>query len=242
MGFFGLFGGNKAPTPAAIKKYAERVANKRLQAPDRWEAIRALAGMKTAESVAALLIRFTFYVEPSITDQEEKDAAFEAVIDAGDVSVAPIKTFMAKSESIAWPLKMLDRLLSPEQVNSELLELLTKMGVEYERDPQRKSQVLSALGERKDARIVEAVERFLADFDESSRFAAAGAILAQDNAEAGKGALLGQFEKEDSVRVRVRILEGFVERGWTLGDRADALRAKLPAGFAIDPKGGLHKR
>src|SRR5688500_2070216 len=75
MGFFGLFGKKNA-----LGKHAERVANKRAQAPDRWESIQALGKIATtgepaerSQAVAALLERFTFYVDPTITDGEEKD-------------------------------------------------------------------------------------------------------------------------------------------------------------------------
>ena len=63
--------------------------NRRAQAVDRWEAIQALARMQTPEAVEALLPRFTFYVDPSITDQEEKDAAFEGIVATGEAAVAP---------------------------------------------------------------------------------------------------------------------------------------------------------
>jgi hypothetical protein len=45
---------------------------------------------------------------------------------------------------------------------------------------------------------------------------------------------------EESVRVRVRVLEAFAQHGWSVAETpelAATLRAKLPAGFSLDPKG-----
>ncbi len=78
MGLFDLFKQDKAKkergksSPAA--KWADRI-EKRAQNYDRQEAIQALADLGTADAVGALLKRFTFHIDPSITDQEEKDAS-----------------------------------------------------------------------------------------------------------------------------------------------------------------------
>src|SRR5690606_26814730 len=67
MGLFDIFGDREQ---RAIKKHAGRVANKRSQSPERWESIQALGQMKSREAVEALLVRFNFRIEPSISDQE----------------------------------------------------------------------------------------------------------------------------------------------------------------------------
>lgn len=222
----------------ALGKHAGRVANKRAQNPDRWESIQALAGMKTTEAADALLKRFTFRIDPSITDQEEKDAAFHGIIDAGEAAIEPVRRFLHSSDSISWPLKMLEQLLPPDQVVSELLALLDRMDTEYERDPEKKIQLIAYLEDRKDPRIVAAVKPFLDDVNETVRFHGAGAILAQDEAEQGSDAMLDALVKEESVRVRARILDGFLEREWAIPkERIGDVRPKLPQGWAIDPQG-----
>src|ERR1700712_595466 len=134
MAFLGIFG--KKSEGGAVRKHAERVANKRAQAYDRWESIQALSAMKSREAVEALLPRFTFYVEPSITDQEEKDAAFAGILEAGAVGVEPVVAFLKRTDSISWPMKMLDKLVDEQTLIGSLLELLSKMDVEYARDPE----------------------------------------------------------------------------------------------------------
>ena len=235
MAFLGIFGkkseGSGSP---AVRKHAERVANKRAQAYDRWESIQALAQMRTQEAVAALLPRFTFYVEPSITDQEEKDAAFAGIVDAGAVGLEAVVAFLKKSDSISWPLKMLDKIVPSELVLAQLLDLLAGMDVEYERDPERKIQILTTLAERKDPRVADAVVRFLTDANETVRFAAVGALVGQDACAAHREALLACLCSDDSVRVRNRIFDAFAAAGISVSPEQERVRARLTAGYTLD--------
>lgn len=235
MALFDLFG--KKSDASIIKKHAERATNRRAQPPDRWEAIAALVKVGSAEAIEALLPRFTFYVDPSITDQEEKDAAFEGIVNAGELAVPPVTAFLRKADSISWPVKVLDRIVRPEAVIEILIGLLAEMDVEYERDPQRKIQTLATLEERKDPRIAAAVVRFLTDANETVRFTAAGALLAQAEAGEHRAALLTCFCAEESVRIRNRILDGFAAANWNVGDMTAQVKARLPGGYALGPAG-----
>lgn len=240
MALFGLFG--KKSEEDILKKFAEKAANKRIQAVDRWEAIQALSAHKTSESVAGLLPRFGFHVDPSITDEEEKEAAFNGIVGSGEVANAPVVAYLRKAETIAWPVKMLDRLISPDGVVSELINVLDTMDVDYERDPSRKIDVLTFLQERPDPRIVGAVARFLGDANETVRFSAVGALDAQEEAEEAREELLACLIGEESVRIRNRILEAFAARGWDVGQsRAEAER-KLTEGYKLDKAGNVRKR
>jgi hypothetical protein len=235
MALFGLFG--KKSDSAQLKKWAERAQNRRAQAIDRWEAIQALVNAKSPEAVEALLPRFTFYVDPSITDQDEKDLAFDGIVAVGEGAVEPVVTFLRRADSISWPLKMLDRILGAEAVVEKVLELLSGMDTEYERDPQRKVQMLATLEERVDPRIASVAVRFLQDANETVRFHAAGAVLAQAEASEQKPALLRCFCSEASVRVRNRILDGFSAKGWDVGEMTAEVQSRLPAGYSLDRQG-----
>jgi HEAT repeat protein len=235
MALFGLLG--KKSEGSQLKKLADRANNRRGQAVDRWEAIHALAKLGTAEAVEALLPRFTFYVDPSITDQEEKDAAFDGIVAAGRAAVEPVTAFMRKADSLSWPVKILDRLVGPTAVTEKLLPLLAEMDTEYERDPQRKIQTLTVLEERPDPRTAQAAARFLEDPNETVRFQAVGAILAQAEAAAHRDELLRCFCAEESVRIRNRILDGFERGGWDVGELAAQVKPRLTAGYTLDRQG-----
>lgn len=243
MALFGLFG-KKADSPPH-RKHAERVANKRAQAADRWESIQALAQAARggdSAAVAALLPRFTFYVDPSITDQDEKDAAFHAVVDVGADAVAPVVAFMRKAESIAWPLKILASVESEAEVVGHLLELLAPMDVEYERDPQRKIDIIAALEARADERVVPALTRFLQDANETVRFNAVGATLAQAQAGDALVELVDCAAADESVRVRNRVLEGLVGLGTAIPeDQRSKLSQALTPGYRLGKAGLVTK-
>src|SRR5271157_3065325 len=131
MGLFDLFKGaaseRRKATPAA--KWADRM-ERRTQNYDRQEAIEALAAMGTADAAEVLLKRFTFHIDPSITDQEEKDAAFRGVLRAGQEAIEPVRERAAKAESLAWPMKIMKELLSGDAYVEELLRWLTPWDTE----------------------------------------------------------------------------------------------------------------
>jgi hypothetical protein len=237
VGLFDFLSKKNAQTP--VQRLAIKAADKRGMAPDRWDALQALAKIDSEEAVEALLSRFTFYVDPTITDQEEKDGVFNAIVAKQQLAVEPVKRFIRKAESLSWPLKVLDRILLPEQVLEILLALLATMDTEYERDPQRKLQVLAELEARRGAKVAEAVRPFLGDVHEPARFHAVGAILAQPELAASREALLDALAKEESVRIRMRILEGFAREGLSVDP---ARQGRLPEGFALDGQGVPRRR
>ncbi|MGB9338701.1 MAG: HEAT repeat domain-containing protein [Polyangiales bacterium] len=238
MGLFDVFKGGGG----GLKKHVARVANKRAQKHERWESIQVLAADGSDEALRALLTRFTVRVDPSITDGEEKNEAFHGIAQHGEAALEPVRDFLNSAENLAWPLKLLREIQTEEQVTTILLELLSRMDTEYERDPQKKIDLIASFEEHKDPRIVEAVIRFLDDMNETVRFHAAGAILAQDEADAALDALTKAFLAEESVRVRMRMLDGYVERGWKLADVKEEATKKMPTGYSLGKKGEVRKK
>ena len=244
MGLFDLFkAGDKKGAPKAnpAAKWADRL-EKRAQNYDRQEAINALSEMGTSEAVEVLLKRFTFHMDPSITDQEEKDAAFRGILKAGRAAVAPVRAFAAKAESLAWPMKIMDELLDEPEYVEELLKWLERWDTEYAKFVDPKVQILTTLEEHKHPRIREEVERFLEDVNEPARFHAVSTLVAQEDAAAAP-ALARLLGDEESLRVRTRIAEGLATRGWTVPeDEREAARKGLPPAYAIDASGRVGKR
>ncbi|HTB71938.1 MAG TPA: HEAT repeat domain-containing protein [Polyangiaceae bacterium] len=247
MGLFDLFKGSQKAdgkprqkaSPAA--KWADRV-ERRVQNYDRQEAIQALSEMETAEAVEVLLKRFTFHMDPSITDQEEKDAAFKGILRAGRAAIEPVRAFAAKAESLAWPMKIIKALVDEAEYTEELLRWLSKWDTEYAKFVDPKVQILAALEEHRHPQIREGVERFLEDVNEPARFHAAATLLAQEDASA-LPALAKMLIEEESVRVRSKVAEGLAQRAWPLAEDARAaLRNALPAGYALDGAGRVTKR
>lgn len=249
MGLFDLFkskskdgkdGEKKKSSPAA--KWAEAAGSKRAQPYDRQEAIQELSKLATPDAVEALLKRFTFQTEPSITDQEEKQLAFEGILKAGKDAIEPIRAFAAKAESVRQPINILKALLEEDELVEELCVWLGKWDTEYAKFIDAKLQLLEELSEHVNPRIRPAVEPFLEDFTEQARFNAVTAILAQKEVEAA-GPLLTLLLDEESVRVRTKIADGFASLGWEVPEeQRDGVRKVLPPQFGVDGAGHVTKR
>lgn len=254
MGLFDMFkgGGKKDPDAkekaekhkagSAAAKWAGAAGDKRAQNFDRQEAIAALAEMGTPEAVAALLRRFTFQIDPSITDQEEKDAAFAGVLKAGRDAVEPIRAFAAKAESLAWPMRALKEILPEEEYVEELVLWLSKWDTEYAKFIDPKLQLLGTLAEHQHPAVLPAVLPFLEDVNDEARYHAVATSLAQGDVSALPG-LLKVLADEESLRIKNKVCEGLVARGWTIAeDERPQVRKALPPGFSIDGDGAVKKR
>jgi len=238
------------PTSKEVLKWAAKAGDKRTQNLDRQEALQNLAELAGSgdkdevreQAAGALLRRFTFTMDPSITDQEEKQTAFEGVLSAGALALEPVRKFAEKIESLAWPMRIMKKLLSEEEYIDEILNWLSKWDTEYAKFIDPKIQLLVELEDIKSPKVRGAVEIFLLDVNEVARFHAVGATLAQED-DAAIQKLVEMFCDEESVRIRTRVCEGFFSRKWLVPEplRMEA-RKSLPSGFTIDEEGRFKKR
>jgi len=240
MGLFDLFkagdkGSRAKATPAA--KWAERI-DKRAQNYDRQEAITALSQMATADAVEVLLRRFSFHIDPSITDQEEKEVAFQGVIAAGKDCVPAVVDFcgtcIKKGEPITWLLKILHELLEDDEYHDELIDLLGHFDTEYARNVEPKVQVIQALEEVVSPDVREAVAPFLEDVNETVRFHAVQTTFAQNEPACIPG-LIKLLEAEESVRVKNKVAEGLLFRAWVIPPEL-----REPAAASLRDASGYH--
>jgi hypothetical protein len=217
-----------------VQRLARVISDKHAQNYDRMEAIQEAAGLGSASSAAALLRRFTYYVEPSITDQEEKEVAFRGVIAAGENAIQPIRDFCVRAESLTYPMKILQEILPEDRYVDELLVVLKRFDTDYIKNAEPKVQLIAALEGRKRPDVLETVEQFLEDFDEPVRFHAVSCVFAQES-ESSVVAVCRTLIGEESVRVKNRIGDGLMTRNWTIPNelRADVART-LSSGYRLD--------
>lgn len=247
MGLFDFFKSKKSESGAPIAdknvaRYAKTAADKRAQNYDRMEALEALARMRTKEAATALLKRFAFTIDPSITDQEEKEVAYRGIVSCGEDAIEPVREYIAKAESITWPLKVLKELVPPERYSQEIVGLLENFDIEYVRNVEPKVHLIGELEHHPSPDARRTAERFLEDVNESVRFVAVGSTLAQ-NDEASATPLCEALIAEESVRVKNRIAEGMASRGWTVPESCrEGVARALPREWTLTPEGKIARR
>lgn len=227
MGLFdflkGKSGGTGAGDERALMRHAERVLDKRAMSPDRFASIEFLCRMGTAEAWRALLPRFNFNVDPSITDREEKQFIYEALTGSPENAVEPVKDFLRSAPALTWPIKMLRTIASREELVGELIDVLSTFDTGYEKNSERKAQLIMALEEEPDPRVAPAVLPFLEDFSEDVRFHTIRTLLAQGD-EAARAPLYKLLLNDGSMRIRATIVDGLAERGWPVdAEQRDAV-------------------
>ena len=217
-----------------IARLAKLASAKLAQNYDRQEAIEELSRLGSAEAAAALLRRFDWMMEPSITDQEEKEAAMRGVVNAGEAALDPIREYCRKAESLTWPLKTLREIVPLESFTEELLGVLDLFDTEYVRNPEPKIQLIAMLEEFHTDEVRVAVEPFVTDASEPVRFAAVTTIFAVGMPDS-VSALIAALEEEESLRVKNRIAQGLSERSWKVpAELCASCDKSLPPGFGMD--------
>lgn len=251
-----LFGGPEA----RLKKHVARARNKQAQSADRFASLEALrdAGMSESpsateaadEAIAGLFGRFTIRYDKSIDDEQEKDFVFEALCQMGKTGkkVMPqLQRHLQNAESIAWGLKVLNEVASPEEQWPVLADLCERNDNTYTRDPGKKMQLLHFLGEHDDPRCAEALVPYLEDIDEGVRFVAVEGLLKHKRVEPAREPLLKLLtnEKEESRRIKMRIVEGFADQGWDVkgySGTVEKLVANLLPGARLDNHGKIKRK
>lgn len=235
MGLFDLFRRKDSPesTDRELVRLKKMVASKLSQNLDRQDALERLAQMGTAEAAEVLLTRFSWTLDPSITDQDEKALALSGVILAREAALGPIRRHCLRSESLVWAIRALRGILSGDALRTELLTLLDEFDTEYVRNAEPKVQLLQALEEFPGEETRIAVEPFLADMSEAVRFAAVTTVFAVSGPEA-LPSLVTALTEDESLRVRNRVGSGLVERAWPVPNELRQLAlTKLPPGFKL---------
>ena len=229
MGLLDFFSGG---AEGQLKRHSKRATNLNAQAEDREASLQWLAQEGSEQAILGLLGRYSVTYEHQMKDLNEKQLVFELLEEMGSKVCGPIKIWSKTAMQFARPLQLVDRFEGEEATVTLLLDLLAQENDPFK--PEKKRQILIKLAEYTDDRIVPGIDDCLRDFDEGIRYAAVEALLSQS--DEGIQASLAQCiadDKEESNRLRVRIAEAFHQRGWGLGEQAEAVAARPPHGWTV---------
>jgi hypothetical protein len=191
-------------------------------------------------AVRGMIQRFSIICEPTIEDEREKEWICDALIDFGELSLPHIKRSLRSAESVSWVLRALRNIVDPADYQAELLDVLSDFDTEYERNPDRKIQLIMALAEIKAHAVAQALMRFLEDVDETVRFQTVVALSRQED-EVAREALLKVMCEDESIRVRNEVIESFARLGWSTMGYKKKIVAVLPKGYKHDKSGRIIK-
>ena len=227
-----------------VRRLQKKASAKFGPAENRQGAIEELGALKTEAAVEALLMRYTFRVDPGITDDEEKARVLALTTQAGDVALGPVKRFISSRDEISWPLRALEGLLPEANVVKFLVEVARKVGGEYSRVPEKKVLLLHALSAHKSSEIAPAVLPLLDDMDDEVQIAAAEVIARQQD-PIGREPLIQHFLKAHegtNARVREALAGLLADSGWDVKGYTPKVEAALPQGYKLDSRGKLARK
>jgi hypothetical protein len=240
-----IFGGPEA----RLKKHSARAKNKDAQGPDRMSSLHALADVAPtdSEAVTGLLGRFTIVSLKGIEDEQEKEYVFETLARIGAKILPPLQKHLQNADSIAWGLKVLQAVANNDQQWPILADLCERNDNSYTRDPTKKIQILHYLGEHEDPRASKALVPYLEDIDEGVRFTAVEGLLNHKIAEDAREPLLKLLtnEKEESRRIKKRIVDGLADLGWDVKGftgTVEKLVENLLPGARVDGQGKIKRK
>jgi len=243
MGLLDIFSKEKREARARNGNI-QRAINKYAQSGDRYRAMEALATEGSDEALYGLCRRFGMMYDKSIEDEQEKEWVCDTLISKGESALPAVKRYLAAADSVSWPLRVLQKISPSKDKELELVaEALARHEPGYERDPTKKIQLIRHLGLMKHAKGPALVVPYLGDMDEGVRFAAIEALLALKNEEVARDKLLELFvsDGEESLRLRIRIAEGFADLGWLVHGHRGGVEKKLPDGYHLDREGHVVK-
>jgi hypothetical protein len=230
-----------------LEKHVARAKNKDAQSADRFSSLEALRDDGSPEAVEGLLGRFTMRYDKSIEDEQEKEWVFDQLTKMGPSILAPLQKHLRNADSIAWGLKVLHEVAKTDEAWPILGDLCERNDNNYVRDPSKKIQLLAYLGEQSDPRCGKALVPYLEDIDEGVRFNTVEGLLRHKDAEASREALLKLLtnDKEESRRIKKRIMDGFADLGWDVkgfSGTVEKMLDDLVPGARLDNHGKIKRK
>lgn len=233
MGFMDIFS-REARKQSALERNTKKVVHRHLQSADRYAAMEQLRADGSEAALLAVARRFSFNYDKTIEDEQEKNWVFDVLTSLGERAIPPVRRYALDAVSLAWPLRVLEKIAEPARMAELVDELLAREEPGYTRDPARKLQILSWLADWNGSSPSELARRvvpYLGDFDEGVRFLAAD-TLAHSTTRDESIALAPLLDallrpEEDSRRVKLRVGEVLAEAGWRVTARLTEVSALL---------------
>ena len=186
---------------------------------DREMAAFWLSDNASPKALTALLSRFDMNLTHQLNDRDEKEKVYSLLVSHGDKLDRSLRAWLKQCKQFAIPLRLFGELQGREEAVQMVLELLRMEHAKDDFKPKKKTELLIWLAGVRHDDCLEVASLFLTDFDEGVRLAATEVILAQqdDGARDHLMAVLTNPD-EESNRLKIKVTESFVSRGWSVDD------------------------
>lgn len=225
-----------------LDKHVKTATNPYTQSVDRYASMDALLKDGSEEALVGLFKRFTMVSTKSIEDEEEKGWVYRKLSGLGSKVLPSAKRFCLESDNIAWALRIVEDVADEDQEWDILDSLLERHPPGYERDPNKKKQILTHVAEIDDPKIVELLTRYLEDHDEGIRFLMVEQLIDIAD-EACLPALVERLDpqREDSLRIRTRVLDGLAKLGWDVSPYVSKISKSIGHEHALSGGKVVHR-
>ncbi len=248
MGFLDFLFDKEAAEKKKIAKMQKTVTNMYVQPQERQYTLQTLRDIGTPEAIRAMLARFGESAPNTTVDGEEKEYVYDIMTDMCrhnpqtiDILVDHIR---ASESKINWPIKILQDIYDYNEMSTFLKSILESCDTEYQRDPEKKQEVILRAAEFEDEDLAKEVARFVDDQNETVRFLTVETLLQQGFEDISVPALRKVLADEDSLRIVQKVSEAFAaNQSWTIPeDEREAIELALPEEYALHKSGYIHKK
>jgi len=227
-----------------LDKLTRRLCEKYGQNSERYAAADELAEINTEDALYGLLQRFNIQTPQIIEDEEEKQYIFELILQRGEIAVPAIHRYIKEKENLAFPLQLLTRIAGAQKTKHFLLEMLRDYMPEYDRVPEKKIDIIQALGEFKDQEIVDSLLPFLQDPQDDVVISAIDIVSKyKEHEDQIRTLLLELFvDDEEKPRIKRHILETMKELHWKVAGYRKKVQNIIKEPYYLDKKGFIKRK
>ncbi|MEI6079664.1 MAG: hypothetical protein WCQ53_03385 [bacterium] len=195
-------------------------------------------------SVELFLQRLSIAVSNSIKDDEEKNYVRDYLTSLGQEVVAPVKDFIIKNSVIAHPIEILISIIGKDETLNFLNTVLTTEDTLFD-DPlvEKRIEILKQFAGATHSDMLSKALIFLHDSDDRLVIASIRFIrdyVFSDDEDMGKIAdamALKFVDPETSARIRIELLNVFIEQEWKVSGVRKQFEELLPEGYYINGQG-----
>ena len=224
-----------------IAKLRKKVKEPHGDASVREAAADKLFRMGSKPALRALLDRYTINVSPSTQDEREKDMVKSWLVQLGKPAVPPVIDFLKNERAVYWPARILRDILDEPEYCLELNNILEFL---WENPPATafpKTQLIRSAEGLSSDELTSTVKKYLGDEDDDVRLAAIDFLAACSEESTREDLLKCYLAAEDRARIRLQILDNFVEKGWTVKGFRPQIEDSLPEDFGLTREGRIKK-